>query len=71
MVNRPPENYADWKECITVYCGIPLTLAYVEQRLSALRDPSDYSTRRFIEIHGEAYLARIIGWFEQAERELR
>lgn len=71
MVHTPPENYDDWKECITEYCGIPLTLAYVEQRIAALRDPTEYSTRRFTEIYGEAYLARVIGWFEQAERELR
>ena len=71
MVDTPPETYDDWKECITVYCGIPLTLAYVEQRLAALRDPAEYSTKRFIEIYGEAYLKRVIGWFEQAESELR
>ena len=70
MVHTPPENYDDWKECITKYCGIPLTLPYVEKRLAALRDPTDYSTKRFIEIYGEPYLGRIIGWFEQAEREL-
>ncbi len=65
------ETYDDWKHCITVHCRIPLTLAYVEQRLAALRDPSEYGTQRFIEIWGEAHLARVIGWFEQAERELQ
>ena len=71
MVHSPPETYGEWKECITVYCRIPLTLGYVEQRLAALRDPADHGTRRFTELYGEAYLVRIIGWFEQAERELR
>ena len=37
MVHTPPENYDDWKECITEYCGIPLTPDYVEKRLAALR----------------------------------
>ena len=60
-----------WKQCITVDCGIPLTLAYVEQRLTALRDPKEYGTMRFTELYGEAYLGRVIGWFEQAKRELQ
>ena len=69
-MNAPPENYDDWKQCITVDCGIPLTLAYVEQRLAALRNPKEYGTKRFTELYGEAYLGHVIGWFEQAKREL-
>ena len=65
------ETYDDWKHCITVLCRIPLTLAYVEQRLAALRDPADYGTQKFIATWGEAHLAHVIGWFEQAERELQ
>ena len=64
-------TYDDWKHCITVDCRIPLTLAFVEQRLEALRDPADYGTQRFIETWGEDHLARVIAWFEQAERELQ
>ena len=65
------ETYDDWKHCITVLCRIPLTLTYVEQRLAALRDPADYGTQKFIATWGEAHLAHVIGWFEQAERELQ
>ena len=65
------KTYDDWKHCITVLCRIPLTLAYVEQRLAALRDPADQHTQKFIATWGEAHLAKVIGWFEQAERELR
>lgn len=65
------KTFDDWKHCITVHCRIPLTLAYVEQRLAALRDPAEYGTQRFIATWGETHLARVIGWFEQAERELR
>ena len=64
-------TYADWKHCITVLCRIPLTPAYVEQRLASLRDPADHGTQKFLAVWGEAHLARIIGWFEQAERELQ
>ncbi len=65
------KTYDDWKHCITALCGIPLTLPYVEQRLTALRDPADFSTQKFITTWGEDHLARVIGWFEQAERELQ
>ena len=65
------KTYDDWKHCITVLCRIPLTLAFVEQRLAALRDPADNGTQKFIAAWGEAHLARVVGWFEQSERELR
>ena len=64
-------NYEDWKQCITVLCGIPLDLSYVEKRLTALRDPKDFGTQKFIATWGEDHLARVIGWFEQAESELQ
>ena len=65
------KTYDDWKHCITVACRIELTPTYVEQRLTALRDPDDHRTQKFVATWGEAHLARVIGWFEQAERELR
>ena len=67
----PLKTYDDWKHCITVLCRIPLTPAYVEQRLAALRDPADQGTQKFVATWGEAHLARVIDWFERAERELR
>ena len=70
-VTQSLRTYDDWKHCITVLCGIPLDLAYIEQRLAALRDPADYRTQKFIAAWGEDHRARVIGWFEQAERELQ
>lgn len=68
---RSLKTYDDWKHCITVLCDIPLTRTYVEERLAALRDPTDHRTQKFVAAWGEAHLACVIGWFEQAERELR
>ena len=65
------KTYDDWKHCITVLCRIPLTLDYVEQRLAALSDPADNATQKFIATWGEVHHARVIRWFEQAERELQ
>lgn len=66
-----PTTYAEWQHCITVTCKIPLSEAYIHQRLRALRDPSDRTTARFRELYGAAHLERVIGWFEQALVECR
>ncbi|MEM8825537.1 MAG: hypothetical protein AAGD40_01235 [Pseudomonadota bacterium] len=66
-----PVTYADWKHCITVLCGIPLTADYIDSRLSALANSADHTTQRFIEVWGEAHLAQVTDWFHAARNELR
>lgn len=44
-----PGSYAEWRECITVACGITLTPAYVETRLAALTKLEEAKTKRFTE----------------------
>jgi len=66
----PLRSYEDWKHCITVLCGIPLTGRYIEQRLIALHNLSDYTTQRFVAAWGEEHRLRVIGWFEQARQEV-
>ena len=63
-------SYEDWKHCITVLCGIPLTGPYVAQRLTDLRDQADPKTQKFVATWGEQHRLRVIAWFEQAQREL-
>ncbi len=65
------KTYEEWKHCITVLCGIPLTSAYVKERLVALRNPADDKTEKFRQFWGEPHLERVIDCFEQAERELQ
>ena len=65
-----PASCEDWKHCITVKRGIPLTSAYVAERLAALRNQSDYQTEKFINRWGAAHHARAVAWFEQAAEEL-
>lgn len=67
---RPLRTYDDWRHCITQLCRIDLTPEFVARRLTELRDPNDYGTQKFIESWGQAHLTNVIGWFEQAEREL-
>ena len=64
------KSYEDWKHCITQLCGIPLTGPYIEQRLTALRDPADHTTEKFVAMWGEPHRLRVIGWFEQAQQEM-
>lgn len=64
-------NYKEWKHCITQLCRIPLTLPYVEASLTALQDPRDYTTQRFVENWGEAHRLRVSEWFRIARAELK
>lgn len=66
-----PETYEDWKHCITVSCGIPLTSEYVEQRIAALGNMKDHHTQRFIERWGQAHHDQTLAWFRRAEGELK
>ena len=71
MMDSPfPKNYAEWQHCITVECNIPLTTAFVAERLAVWRDESCEETRRFRSLYGDDYWRAVIGRFEQAEREL-
>lgn len=63
-------GYEGWKHCITALCRIPLTPAYVAERLRALRDPADPGTVKFVATWGEAHRVRVLAWFEQAAQEL-
>ncbi|MDA8018931.1 MAG: hypothetical protein MPN21_15935 [Thermoanaerobaculia bacterium] len=64
-----PDTYEQWRHYITITCGIPLTDAYIEERLRALRSPRDAMTARFRELYGQRQLDRTIRWFEQAKAE--
>ena len=65
-----PRTYDDWKHCITVSCGIPLTPHFVQERITALADAENHHTRKFIERWGEAHRDRTLAWFRQAADEL-
>ena len=70
MTSPIPQNYAEWRHCITVECGIPLTSSFVSERLAVWRDEACEETRRFRKRYGDDYWRTVIAWFEHAEREL-
>jgi len=54
-VSPIPETYEQWRHCITVECGIPLTAEFVARRLSVWRDESCEETERFRRLYGDAH----------------
>lgn len=64
-----PDSYSSWRHCIEVICDVPLTASYIRQRLAALNDPGDFHTQRIAACYGDAHLAQVRTWFEQAQRE--
>ena len=64
-----PRSFQQWRECITVRCGIPLSRTYVASRLDELRDASHPKTREFFGKYGQAHLCQVIEWFETAQKE--
>lgn len=73
MKNTPmiPYDYATWHHCITVECGIELSLGFIHRRLQILHNPKEYEHQRFSQLYGEAHLQKVLVWFAQAEREMQ
>lgn len=71
MMSSPfPQNYDEWRHCITEECGIPLTAEFVAERLSVWRDEQAQETQRFRKLYGDEYWQHMVSCFEQAEREV-
>ena len=65
-----PQNYDEWRYCITVICQQELTLPYIETRIKALNTPNDYMTQQFVKFYGEHQRVKTLQWFEQARKAL-
>ncbi len=67
MLTSPfPQNFEQWRHCITVECGIPLTPDFVRERLRVWRNPELEETARFRRLYGDAHWRAVKAWFEQA-----
>lgn len=69
MTSSFPQNFNEWKHCITVERGVTLSASFIAQRLLVWRDESHEETRRFRQRFGDNYWHSVIGWFTQAEEE--
>jgi len=63
-----PQSYEEWRHCIVVDCGLELSSKFIEQRLSALQDNSEYYTQQFVRKYGQQHHQRVLGWFRQAQK---
>lgn len=61
-----PSTYEEWRDCIEIQCQIPLTLAFVQERLQVYEDVENEERMRFIRLYGESHLNNIITWFKHA-----
>ena len=63
-----PQNYEEWRHCITVDCGLELTPQYIAQRTEALQNEKDYYTQQYVKLYGPQYLQQVLAWFVQAQK---
>lgn len=61
-----PRNFAEWRRCIEVDCGLALTPEFVAVRIDALTRSGSEEARRFASLYGNDHLQRVIGWFNAA-----
>ena len=66
-----PQDYQEWRDCITIRCDLSLTSKYIEQRLTELRQTDHLKTSEFAKLYGAGQLAKTIGWFERAASEAK
>lgn len=59
-----PQNFEEWKNCITKDCKINLTKDFVTKRLDVYQDQKNQETQKFIRLYGEQHLQNIINWYK-------
>ena len=64
-----PSNYASWRYCIEVKCGLALTPEFLQTRIAILGDPHHEESRRFAKLYGKPYYEQVLAWFQRAADE--
>lgn len=64
-----PSNYASWRYCIQVKCGVALTPEYLQARIAILGDPGHEESQRFTKLYGKPYHDQVLTWFQRAADE--
>lgn len=65
-----PQNYEQWRHCITEVCQQPLTSRYIDERIKSLTNPKDHMTQQFVQLYGEPQRVKTMQWFERAQKDL-
>lgn len=64
-----PSNYASWRYCIEVKCGLALTTDYLRERIVVLSNSDHEETKRFAKLYGNAHREQVLAWFREAAAE--
>jgi hypothetical protein len=64
-----PGDYASWRYCIEVKCGLALTPEFLQKRVAILGDPRHEEAQRFAQLYGEPYREQVLAWFKRAASE--
>ncbi|MBK0052729.1 hypothetical protein [Stenotrophomonas sp. S39] len=65
-----PKTYQEWRHCIEIECGIPISQSFLQERIAGLANCSDHYTQQFTRLWGAAHLTQVRKWFSQAAEEL-
>ncbi|MBM3165591.1 MAG: hypothetical protein FJZ80_09055 [Bacteroidetes bacterium] len=60
-----PLTFEQWKHCIAIDCGIPLSKAFIQERLQVYQNKQNPETKKFTLLYGEQHLNNIIPWLQQ------
>ena len=58
-------NYEEWHHAITKVGGFDLTSEFCNQRIEALQNEDDPSTKSFVQLYGAPYRDQVVQWFQQ------
>ena len=61
-----PGDYASWRYCIEVKCGLALTPEFLQARIAVLGDPRHQESRRFARLYGDPYREQVLAWLQRA-----
>jgi hypothetical protein len=64
-----PGDYASWRYCIEVKCGLALTPEFLRARIAVLSDPRHEESQRFANLYGKSYRKQVLDWFHRAAAE--
>lgn len=60
-----PQTFNDWKNCISIDCGIALTKEFAQRRLFIYSDLENLETKKFVSLYGQLHLNNITQWLKQ------
>jgi hypothetical protein len=63
------QSYEQWRKMVTEVAKLTLTADYCKERIAALQDENDRSTKSLVDAYGTAHRDQMVGYFEQALAE--